>query len=126
MHSKSIAVISIDLNGLKDINDSLGHSVGDISLQQVGNAMFDKGRKNFFPYRIGGDEFMALGKEQTAEAAKAYIKELCSALAAEGLSASFGYALYHPGDNFDDICNQADANMYDDKRRYKHRANLRD
>ena len=126
MRNKPIAVISIDLNGLKEINDSLGHSAGDKALTNMANAMLVKSGKNFFAYRVGGDEFMALGKERTVEAASAYIADMRTALKAEELTAAFGFAFYNAGDSFDDICNQADARMYDNKKQFKHRASLRD
>lgn len=124
--NKSIAVISLDLNGLKVINDSQGHSAGDKALQCVGDAMLCKSGRRFLAYRTGGDEFMALGKEQTPKAVEAYIGEMRSILQANGLSAAFGAAYYKPSkDNFDDICNMADAEMYSDKNKYKHRENER-
>lgn len=123
---RSIAVISIDLNNLKDINDSQGHSAGDLALQCVGNAMLVKSGKKFLPYRVGGDEFMALGKGQPVEAVSTFITDMRTALKENALTASFGYAFYSPGDDFDDVCNKADACMYDDKKHYKHRVSLRD
>lgn len=126
MRHSSIAVVSMDLNGLKEINDSLGHSAGDRALQSMGNAMHTKSGKQFLLYRVGGDEFMALGKGQRPEAVSAYIGDMRAALAADDLTASFGCAFYRSGDSFDDICNQADARMYDDKKQYKHRATPRD
>lgn len=114
-------VISIDLNGLKDINDSNGHMAGDLALQQLGTAMKVKSGKNFLTYRVGGDEFMELGKEQSIENATTYIEEMRHHLKSNQIMASFGYALYQPGDHFDTICNQADACMYEDKKQYKHR-----
>lgn len=126
MQYKKFVIVSIDLNGLKDINDSHGHSAGDKALQSVGAAMTGKNMKRFSAYRIGGDEFAALGKEQSEKAAGEYIERMRTSLEADGLTASFGCALYSPGDNFDDICIQADTKMYDDKKRYKHRTSLRE
>lgn len=121
MRGKNMVVLSIDLNGLKDINDTNGHSAGDNALQSMGNAMLTQGGKNFFAYRVGGDEFMAIGKEQSAEAAEEYIEAMRKMLKNDGLTASFGYAIYSPFDGFEEVCNQADSKMYEDKRRYKHR-----
>ena len=52
-------------------------------------------------------------------------RDMQSSLEADGLMAAFGSATYSPGDSFDDICNQADTRMYDDKSRYKHRTSTR-
>ncbi|MEA4911486.1 MAG: GGDEF domain-containing protein [Oscillospiraceae bacterium] len=126
MRRSSVAVVSIDLNGLKEINDALGHSAGDRALQSMSNAMHTKSGKQFLLYRVGGDEFIALGKEQTTEAVTTYIDDMRAALTADHLTASFGCAFYSSGDSFDDICNQADARMYDEKKQYKHRTTQRD
>ena len=125
MRNKSIAVISIDLNGLKEINDNFGHSAGDMALQNMGNAMFVNSGDGFLAYRVGGDEFMALGKGKTAESCQAYIDEMRTALAKDDIMASFGCAIYNSGDNFDDICNLADKLMYKDKKQYNHRRSNR-
>lgn len=121
LKNKPMAVISADLNGLKDINDNHGHSAGDKALLNMGNAMLAKSGKGFTAYRVGGDEFMALGKEQTAEAVDKYIADIRAALEEDGMTASFGVAFYSVGDNFDEVCNRADAKMYEDKKHYKHR-----
>lgn len=126
LRGKAAAVVSIDLNGLKELNDSKGHSAGDRALQTLANAMRSRDGKGFSPYRVGGDEFMALGKGQTDAAVTAYMEAMRAALRAEGLMASFGHADYHPGESFDSVCEQADARMYDDKKRYRHRQEGRD
>ncbi len=126
MRNKQLAVISIDLNGLKDINDSQGHSAGDRALQDMGKAMLVKSGKKFYSYRVGGDEFMALGKAQNAQGVNTYIDDMRAALQERGLTASFGFAFYDSGDSFDNICNQADACMYRDKNKYKHRGETRE
>ncbi len=126
MRNKTIAIISIDLNSLKEINDSNGHRAGDEALQIMGNAMLVKSGRRFSAYRVGGDEFMALGKDQTPTSVEAFVQEMRSVLQEKHLMASFGYSICSIGDNFDEICNQADAHMYHDKKRYKHRDCLRD
>lgn len=123
---RNSAVISADMNGLKEINDTRGHGAGDSALQRMADILSAKSGRAFRAYRIGGDEYMLLGIGQPAEAADALIAELRDELTAEGLSASFGYAPYLPGDNFDDVCNQADTRMYDDKSRFHHRTSARD
>lgn len=80
MRNKTIAIISIDLNSLKEINDTNGHRTGDEALQIMGNAMLVKSGRKFSVYRVGGDEFMALGKEQTSTSVEAYVQEMRSVL----------------------------------------------
>jgi diguanylate cyclase (GGDEF)-like protein len=119
--NKEYSIISADLNNLKDINDSKGHSAGDGALKYLADTLIANSGKNFCPYRTGGDEFIILGKELNIEETELFIKNVKTDLEKEGYMASFGYALYHTGDNFDAICIQADEKMYADKKRYKHR-----
>lgn len=55
---KEFAVISVDLNGLKAINDSYGHSAGDEALKTLANGLVSKADKKYRAYRTGGDEFI--------------------------------------------------------------------
>ena len=121
LRSRTLAVVSFDLNELKQINDSQGHSAGDDALQCVGNAMLKNCTKKWTSYRTGGDEFILLGIEQNDQSVHAFIDTLRDSLKKDNLNGAFGYAFYKPGDDFDAICNQADAHMYDDKKHFKHR-----
>lgn len=126
MQNKALTVISIDLNGLKDINDNQGHKMGDIALQKMAKAMEVESGRKFSTYRVGGDEFMALGKGQDEDKVKEYIQGMMESLKEDNLMAAFGYAFYQAGNNFDEICNKADEQMYKDKKQYKHRSSSRD
>lgn len=118
-------IISMDMNGLKDINDSSGHLAGDRALQTFAEIIMTHSGKRFFAYRTGGDEFMTLAVDATADEAEAYIEKIRADLKIHGLMASFGYAEFAKGGCFDDICNLADSRMYKDKSLYKHRATER-
>jgi diguanylate cyclase (GGDEF)-like protein len=120
MKNKELTLISIDLNGLKEINDKQGHQAGDKALQTVGSVLHETRRKNCFTYRIGGDEFMVVCKKITEEDVNEYVDTMRKKLVDKGFSAAFGWAVYHPSDSFDDICNQADSRMYEDKNKHKH------
>ncbi len=124
-HNQSLAVISIDMNCLKEINDSQGHSHGDDALQKVANVLLDNSGRLFYPCRIGGDEFMVLGRQQNESLVNGFIETVRRALAESGLTASIGWAFYSPGDCFDDVCIKADSLMYADKKNYRHRQNQR-
>lgn len=125
MHGRQIAVISADMNNLKEINDLQGHSAGDQALKNMADAMQIKSDRNFRAYRTGGDEYMALGVGASPEQIETYITDIKVALSDKNLTASFGSAIYNPSDNFDSICNLADAQMYNDKMQYKHRTSTR-
>lgn len=122
---ENLAVISIDLNNLKILNDEQGHKEGDIALKVLAEILVETAKGRFRVYRIGGDEFMVLGKHRTKTEADLYIEDVKGVLKSTPYMASFGCAMYTPKDNFDDICNQADTIMYTDKSQYRHRSTPR-
>jgi diguanylate cyclase (GGDEF)-like protein len=59
-HGGRFSLVMLDLDGLKTINDTLGHTVGDARLQTLGAALRSFTRREDTAYRIGGDEFAVL------------------------------------------------------------------
>ena len=64
-HNEIFAVLSIDLDNFKDVNDSYGHDFGDLLLQKVGRRIQKGIRKEDFIARIGGDEFIVILSEMS-------------------------------------------------------------
>lgn len=58
LHNKKLAILFIDLDQFKYINDTLGHDVGDILIQQMGQRLKKHATVKEYVFRIGGDEFM--------------------------------------------------------------------
>jgi diguanylate cyclase (GGDEF)-like protein/PAS domain S-box-containing protein len=121
-NNKSVAVIFLDLDHFKNINDSLGHATGDHLLQSVSRRLLASVRKSDTVSRQGGDEFVILLSETThpEDAAKSAIKILHSLSgphSIEGqdlhINGSIGISVY-PGDGEDaaTLIKSADTAMY--------------
>jgi two-component system cell cycle response regulator len=124
--ARGVAMVFLDLDHFKTINDSLGHHVGDRALQKVADILRDTFRSSDIKARLGGDEFAVLALEASGESAEALIDRLRERFRdfnrSEGepynLSASIGMAR-HDGDlrmRLEDLLAQADGAMYDEKR----------
>ena len=115
-------VIMIDINGLKTVNDTLGHEAGDELIR--GAAACIK-RALGTAYRIGGDEFVVMDSMRRKKVDEAMARLHLATAAWHGehvekLSLSAGYALAedHPGLNAEALKREADRAMYDAKSRY--------
>jgi diguanylate cyclase (GGDEF)-like protein len=116
------AVLMLDLDGFKLVNDSLGHQAGDRLLQLVAARLSANLRVLDTAARFGGDEFAVLLEETTDETGPSVLAErLQAALSAPHnlagtevvVSASIGIAIGNPGyDNTEAIMRDADAAMY--------------
>jgi len=118
-----LALLYLDLNGFKPINDRLGHGVGDRVLADVAARLDAACDRQDFLARMGGDEFVALSVRVNAVEALARRLEQAVQAAAENavdvtqaglrLGASVGIALYPvDGDNIVDLLHKADQRMY--------------
>ncbi|BEL07902.1 hypothetical protein Q0Z83_060930 [Actinoplanes sichuanensis] len=126
-HGRRVAVLLVDLNGFKQINDTLGHQVGDGLLVAAGAAMRDAVRDSDLVGRLGGDEFAVLVRPIADEAEAVAVAERVSRAVAGpfvvagrpmGASASIGLAVSEPGEfTSDALLHRADIAMYDLKRR---------
>jgi diguanylate cyclase (GGDEF)-like protein/PAS domain S-box-containing protein len=126
--SATVAVLFVDVDDLKDVNDSLGHAAGDKVLREVGRRLDDCMRGVDTAARIAGDEFAVLihGSEsetQSIEIARRIINALAVTLSLEGkqvqITASMGIAFNSGGParaNAEELMRDADAAMYMAKR----------
>jgi diguanylate cyclase (GGDEF)-like protein len=115
-----LSVMVIDLDGFKRINDEQGHAAGDAVLRKAANILSSTLRQHDVCCRIGGDEFAVLLPNANALGAHLLAQRLKQALAAAGISASFGAATHGPnGARADVLLASADAAMYRDKRKRK-------
>lgn len=115
------AVLYLDINGLKSINDTHGHSAGDAMILHVGRELRARVRVTDTVARIGGDEFAILLTHVSEAEAQAKARALVCELAATSvdvgviiLSAGIGCGVAEvtAADEFEDILARADAAMY--------------
>jgi diguanylate cyclase (GGDEF)-like protein len=109
-------LISIDLDGLKQVNDSQGHAKGDELIIQAAQILQTVMRDQDLVARLGGDEFAILCIECNQEAGIQIMKRLQSALTSADISASSGMAVCRPGQSLFHTYQVADQMMYDCKR----------
>lgn len=79
-HGRPSALIYFDLNGLKDVNDKLGHAAGDAALIQVGQVLIDSTRETDVVARLGGDEFGVILAETDSHAGREKADILAAAI----------------------------------------------
>ena len=124
-----IAVLSIDLNDLKQINDSQGHAVGDEAIVTTAECIQKFLMKGCFLYRTGGDEFMVLCPKNATnlEQLDKMVDLIYEAMEQTPYRCSIGLAEHHKGESFNSLCARADEEMYRIKREWKKKnSNLRE
>lgn len=120
-----VTVIVADLNGLKNVNDTLGHAAGDALLRRAGEVLRETVKRPCQVARVGGDEFIILmpsageadGRQLIAE-----IEELIDInnqfYSGSTLSFSLGLATARDGERLEEVTQRADHAMYEAKRAF--------
>ena len=125
----AFAMIMLDVNGLKDVNDTLGHAYGDLYLQRNCKLICDVFAHSPV-YRIGGDEFLVVAGDRDFERIPRLVEELRRKVEQtadpgadpwEKPCLACGVAVYEPGTDqrAEDVFLRADKAMYEDKQRLK-------
>jgi diguanylate cyclase (GGDEF)-like protein/PAS domain S-box-containing protein len=120
---RPLAVLFADLDGMKTINDTFGHTEGDHALCDAADILRSTLRASDVVARLGGDEFCALLPDCPADQAAAVCTRIEEALREHRgsrpfeLSLSLGVTVHEPGSpaSFDDLIQRADAAMYEQK-----------
>ena len=119
-------LIIFDVNGLKKINDTMGHESGDILISDAASVL-KKAFGEEHIYRIGGDEFIIIRENTEEDEVNSLIANYRKCLVdfnshvheyGKELSISFGYAFFKPGNDYKTVFQNADAAMYRNKEAY--------
>ena len=117
--AKPFGVFFIDVNGLKTINDKMGHLAGDRLLKDVASALQEIKSEKIEIYRVGGDEFLIIAPDTTIDEFES-LKEQLIAKSERPERAHFAYGACHSTE-YDDVRRAmqiADARMYEVKEEY--------
>ena len=125
----AFSVVICDLNGLKQVNDTLGHEKGDKFLVNATKVLITT-FKNTTLYRIGGDEFAAIitgedykNREKLFEGLKSFMNTMgeSDGISIDNVSFACGMSDYNSetDDSFEPVLRRADENMYNNKRKMK-------
>ena len=116
--SGQIGIVFTDLNGLKYVNDHLGHQQGDAMLKNAAMILKSTFSEDEI-YRAGGDEFLILVHDSTESNLQKKIASIKKkSRLFENVSFAAGYSLPQPGTDLRDALSLADARMYEDKENY--------
>ncbi len=117
-----LALLFVDLDRFKFVNDTFGHDIGDKLLREVGRVLRSNVRSNDIVGRVGGDEFMVallgvVDEDSAGQVARSLVRELSAPIAVDErelqVSASIGISLYpRDGANAEELLHSADAAMY--------------
>lgn len=128
---KNVFIIFMDADGLKAVNDTMGHEVGDLMIREIGAVVHRNISGEMLGMRYGGDEFVLFGGfkdkerkkvDQIVESIRQDIKEVNeSGKYPFKLSASIGVSSWKANEisSLDAVIEQADKEMYEEKRKKK-------
>ncbi len=118
----SFALIGIDIDFFKEVNDNYGHEAGDRVLQQFAEILTTHTRSGDYVFRLGGEEFLLLLVDVDIEATKRITNKLKEVLASEAfhlpqhgritITASFGVILFDGHPDYQQLLRRVDAVLY--------------
>jgi len=124
-----LAVILLDVDFFKQVNDTYGHPTGDLCLQALAHCVQDSIRSSDMVFRVGGEEFLVLlspsgreGAEQLAERVRSHVQDLTlGAITERRLSVSLGVTELIAEDTIASLYRRADQALYRAKQRGRNR-----
>ncbi len=119
----NVGVMFWDINGLKKVNDTMGHDSGDYLISSVTSSISEFAGDRCNAFRIGGDEFVVIGEGLTIENIGEMVVKIQSSIDKKDnaskipISASVGYAVGE-GKNIEQVISEADTCMYKNKKNH--------
>lgn len=119
-----------DVNGLKSVNDNLGHIEGDILLETIAQIWHDNMKSMYKFYRVGGDEFVALYFDVSPDTVKneiSKVEQICNGIEIDKgipVGISMGYAQTIGEEDINETFKRAEFMMYENKKRYYEKAGI--
>ena len=114
-YGHSAAVFVIDLDGLKQINDTTGHASGDALIALAADGLREVARETDIAARLGGDEFGFVAVECDRKGAEVLLARVRKAFAERGVDASIGLSMRRPSTGLTAAWEEADKRMYSEK-----------
>jgi diguanylate cyclase (GGDEF)-like protein len=126
---ESLSIILIDIDDFKTINDTFGHSQGDLVLIEISNRIRTACRKTDVTARIGGEEFVIILERTTAKEARRVGKKILDTVNEKKvlnlmIGVSIGIAELQPGEEFQEFFDRADMALYRAKQTGKNKLEL--
>jgi diguanylate cyclase (GGDEF)-like protein len=127
-HCREFALVLLDLDGFKAVNERFGHLEGDRLLAEIGVALSDEVRAEDSVFRQGGDEFAVIVPEASAEEAEEVAARLRARVGRRGfgsdeerpVSAATGFAMFPAdGTTADELLGFADTDLFAAKREHR-------
>lgn len=120
-----LSLVFVDCNKFKEINDTYGHSAGDLVLRKIADVLRSRARACDIVCRYGGDEFVIILPDTAVEGAETFASSACRAVLEAGfndngkpldVSISCGVTALAPGEGVDEALARADEAMYTAKK----------
>ena len=111
------ALIFLDINGLKKVNDQEGHLAGDALIKRAASSLRSALSYKYI-FRVGGDEFVIILRDVEEKKILSYIDKIQKKAKENNVSFAIGYAMTNKSKDIEKILKEADVNMYNDKRKF--------
>ena len=113
------AIVSLDMNGLKVINDTYGHAAGDEALVTLSLCFTKAIKVRQSAYRMGGDEFVIVCRKTPKEDVEALVERIEKYVSETKYTCSIGYSFHEEGTiKLEDLLKESDERMYSNKSDY--------